>query len=28
MRQIPLAIRLDPLPTFYSFLPGANGAAL
>ena len=28
MRQIPLAIGLDPLPTFDSFLPGANGAAL
>lgn len=28
MRQIPLAIGLDPLPTFDSFLPGANGPAL
>lgn len=28
MRQIPLAIGLDPLPTFDSFLPGANSAAL
>lgn len=28
MRQIPLAIGLDPLPTFDSFLPGANGAAV
>lgn len=28
MRQSPLAIGLDPLPTFDSFLPGANGAAL
>jgi DnaA family protein len=28
MKQIPLAIGPDPLPTFDSFLPGANGAAL
>jgi len=28
MRQIPLAIGPDPLPTFDSFLPGPNGAAL
>lgn len=28
MKQIPLAIGFDPLPTFESFLPGANGAAL
>lgn len=28
MKQIPLAIGFDPLPTFDSFLPGANGAAL
>jgi DnaA-homolog protein len=28
VKQIPLAIGLDPLPTFESFLPGANGAAL
>jgi DnaA family protein len=28
MKQIPLAIGPDPLPTFDSFLPGANGAAV
>jgi DnaA family protein len=28
MKQIPLAIGPDPLPTFDSFLPGANAAAL
>ena len=28
MKQIPLAIGPDPLPTFDSFLPGGNGAAL
>lgn len=28
MKQIPLAIGFDPLPTFDSFLAGANGAAL
>jgi len=28
MKQIPLAIGPDPLPTFDSFLPGANGPAL
>jgi DnaA family protein len=28
MKQISLAIGPDPLPTFDSFLPGANGAAL
>lgn len=28
MKQIPLAIGPDPLPTFDSFLPGSNGAAL
>ena len=28
MRQIPLAIGLDPLPTFDSFLPGTNSPAL
>jgi DnaA-homolog protein len=28
MRQIPLAISAEPLPTFDSFLPGANGAAV
>ncbi len=28
MRQIPLAIGVDPLPTFDSFLPGTNSPAL
>lgn len=28
MKQLPLAIGFDPLPTFDSFLPGSNAAAL